>query len=781
MYLLRYAVLLGCLGFALPWLNAQNALRFDGNGDWVNLSLTGTSLATPDPDFSLSLWFQTETTSTNPSCSGNFRRLLSLGGPSTRFEIGDCGPDLRIFYAFPGDNLSPTIMAGLTNDTWYHLCLVKLGNSLQVFLDNTLIYTRTINASSPLLFDLFRLGHWPGGGTPNQDWLGTVDELQLYDAALNPADLCAARFCPASGNEANLFAYWTFDDPSIVPGGNNTAITQVTDYSAAGTNVGTFATPATSPFALTGATSNFVANNAPVVFPALHDLGLEIRDYPYRNNLLPGICDGEPIHVCLDDNGQTPGPYSNVTVQWEQSDDSGASWGAVPSPDFIDFCFPVQPGQITVPCAGSTTGFVDRKYRAVSTVTGPTGEQCDYVSEEYHLQICCPITGANPTISPAGPFCEGETADFQVVLNPSDLFVANLGANVTVDWFFKDPASGRTPLPTYANQLSFTYPTWTAPFPPGGTPGSYCFEAEVRNCQGKLATFDICVTVDAQPVCGTIEGSPLGSPQNLTLLSTNPRVYEICPGNDAKLEIASPFLYCIPQWQYSFDQLAWTDMGLSNTIQNLNVIPGHHYPWPAGADRVYYRIQCNPLSMPSACDPCFSDTVELRLQPTPAVPLISGPTQVCVEDLPATLTISNPAAGYTYTWYHDGLAVGTGPNLLTSDGGCYWVEATNGCHSVTSAQHCLDLCETIARISCPLAPNECAQAGQPITLSACSSENTCSGNTGNALTYQWSTGDITCTITDTPPASGATYSVTVTDPVTGCVGVAQRTVVPCDF
>jgi len=187
------------------------------------------------------------------------------------------------------------------------------------------------------------------------------------------------------------------------------------------------------------------------------------------------------------------------------------------------------------------------------------------------------------------------------------------------------------------------------------------------------------------------------------------------------------------------------------------------------------------LSNPSGCDPCFSNVVEIQLKPSPAIPLIVGPAQVCLEDLPVVLNISNSNAGLTYTWYHDGLVIGNGGSSLSiTEEGCYWVEATDGCHTVVSAQHCVEVCETVAVISCPLSPNECAKLGEPITLSACGSENTCSGNTGNALIYQWSTGATTCTITDTPPLGGMTYSVTVTDPVTGCVGDAQRTVVPCD-
>ena len=758
----------------------SNALRFDGEDDWTQLSLVGSNLVNSNPDFSTSLWFQTENTSTNPACSGNYKRLIVLASAGMFFEIGECGNNvLNVNYQLPGNAIPITPIFTSTPNTWHHLCAIKSGFDIEIFVDGVSVYSITLNPNANSRFDYLRLGHWAGGNsTPNQDWVGIIDEFQLYDVAIDPAVLCDRAFCPPSSNEANLFAYWTFDDASIVPGGNNTAVTQITDYSAGGAGTGNFGAQGNA-FTLNGPTSNFVGINAPIVAPALHGLNLEIRDYPNRNNLLTGICDGDPVHICLDDAGQTPGPYSNVMVQWEMSD-GGAAWSPVGTPSFQDFCFPVLPAEIIADCPGNANGFVDRKYRAVSIATGPTGEQCDYTSSEYDLQICCPITGANLTVVPGGPLCEGDQVSFQVDLNPNDPFVATPGPNVTIDWFFVEP-SGETALPAYANQTSFNYPNWTAPFP-GSTPGSYCFKAVVRNCQDKAATYEQCVIVDPQPVCGTIAGSPLGSPLNLTELSSSPLVYEICPGNDARLEIDLPFLYCIPQWQYSLSNTpgSWVDMGLSASIQNTNILIGHHYPQGTGATSVFYRIQCNPLSSPSACDPCFSNVVEVQLKPEPAIPQVLIPAQVCLEATPKVASIGNVDPGLTYTWYHDGLKVGSGSSINVSKTGCYWVEATDGCHLVVSDQECMEICETIAVISCPLTPNECAKLGEAITLTAAGSENTCSGNTGGGLTYLWSDNSTNASITDTPPASGATYSVTVTDPATGCSAVAVRTVVPCD-
>ena len=774
-----FSVLLCCC-LVGPWIHAQNlALCLDRNQeDYVRLPTIGTPLDNNPSTFTVEGWLNDRNTTIN-----HFRRIFSFGGPNvgsgnTRFEVGVQAGQLNFFSNLTGR----IVLAPVAANTWTHLAVVKTSTQIDFYLDCAIVGSIPF-ASSNYDFDFFYLGRWPGGIAPNADWDGFVDDVRLWSTARTSTDICDALYCPLSCNEGFLVANWTFDNDGATAAGNNSSLGQVLDCSPNANHGNLLNFPAN------GNCSNWVNSGAPLAFPALHNLGLEIRDYPQRTNLLTGICDGDPVHFCLDDNGQTPGPYSNVTVRWEESDDGGLNWNTVTSSAFVDFCFPVWPGEITVPCPGNNNGFVDRKYRAVTITTGPTGAQCDHISEEYDLQICCPISGANPILLPGNMFCEGESVNFTVDLNPTDIFVANPGPNVTIDWFYVDP-SGRTPLPAYANQTTFSFPTWTAPFPPGGVPTQYCFEAEVRNCQGKLEVFPICWTVDPQPVCGTIEGAPIGSPQNLTLLSSNPLVYEICPGNDALLQIAAAFQYCIPQWQYSFtpgNPTSWVNMGFSGSVQNTNVLPGNSYPWPVGATSIFYRIQCNPLSNPSACDPCFGNIVEIQLKPSPALPMIIGPTQECLENAPVTLSISNIDPTLTCTWYHDGLQVGTGTSIMTSEAGCYWVEASNDCQTVQSTQHCLDICETIARISCPLPPNECANPGVDITLSACDSENTCSGNTGTTLTYEWFVNGVsqgppstTCTFMHTPATGGTSYSVVVTDPATGCVGTAVRDVTPCD-
>ncbi len=758
----------------------NHCLDFDGVDDFINASVT-----LGNANFTTEVWFKSDNSNTNTVCPNNFKRLISLGGPASRLEVGECGGELNIFWLNPlGAN--PTFpmpsAPNIGNDgLWHHLAMVRNGNDVEVFLDCISVFQNdpVANPIGNMNFDLFRIGRWPGGGTtPNQWWLGQVDDVRLWNRSLTLTEIDNQKNCVLSGSEPGLQIYWPLDQG--IAAGNNTTITQAVDVSPSNNSGNLLNFDLGDPSAPSASQSNFIASNAGLIYPNYNGLDFEIRDYPYRNNLLTEICNGEPAHFCLFDNGQAPAPNSNITVQWEYSDDGGTSWNNITGTPFVDFCFGVPSGNITMDCSTSITGFVDRKYRAISNVTQAPFGSCDYFSDEYDIRICCPINPATAVIiSPPNPLCEGDAATLNVSLDPStiDLFVQTPGPNVTIDWCL----NGSPIVPALPpNTTSFTY-NFTAPVVL--TPTNFCFEAKITNCANKSSIFSSCIRVDPEPKCGRIIGLPTPSTLTQVFPSPNP-VYEMCPDNDASLGIdpAFPFSNCNPQWQYSFDQLTWFPLGFSNSIQNTNILPRSVLNWPPGATSIFYRIQCLPLVNPSACDPCFGDTLEIQLIDDPQPATITGINQICKGDI-STLSVSNPDPSHTYTWFCNGLQVGTGTNYQASMDACYWVEISNGCVIAESPQYCLTVCEVIPKLSCPITPNECACLGDPITLDACDSEYSC--DPAATLIYAWYINGVlqtttTCDITDTPPAAGSTYRVEVTHPASGCTASTERFVKPCD-
>ncbi|MFN0033623.1 MAG: LamG domain-containing protein [Saprospiraceae bacterium] len=762
-------ILLLLAGHALFAQCENRALNFDGNGDYIALSPLPADFPS-NSDFTVQMWFRSEATGGNPSCSGSFRRLFVLSGAGSRFEIGECGglPSIFIFPSGSGTvNMSTT---SIRDGLWHHLSVVRSGNNVEVFLDCTSIYTAS-NIGA-LVSTLFRVGHWAGGATPTDDWLGGIDEVKLWNYALPAAETAAACGpCLLNGIEPGLIAYWQLDQG--MPLLSNISETQATDATPNG-NHGTLTGFALLP----GGSSNFICSDVELVYPNLAGSTLELRgQLPSTAPLLTEICDGEPVHFCLKKDGATPQPPPGMTTVWEYNDD-GAGWLTATDPPFIGLCF-VAPSVVGDCSAANLDGFVDRIYRASVTVTDPILGPCEYISDEYALRICCPISPATVSIAVAPPsllngtLCAGDTADFTVTLNSPDPFVASPGAATTIEWYQNGVHN-----PIWDNLTTFTVTDVIVGVP------SICFEAKVTHC-AKSASFQSCITVDPVPVCGKIGKDPLCTTLSpVSVCPTDLTCYTICPGDDASLSIATPFTDCNPQWQYSFDEVTWVDMGFSNSVQNTNELSGD-WPWPGGGAPFYYRIACLPLSTPSGCEPCFSNVVRIEFVAPPPADVIVGLNQICTDDGSTLLSLSAPGA-YTYTWYYDGLEVqsGASPDYTATKSGCYWVDISNGCQVTQTPWHCLDICETLAAISCP--DPICVSPGMEITLDACSvSKNTC-GTDPNTFNYDWSWTDdtgthtaTTCSIQSVPLLAGSTYTVTVTDPVTGCSDTATATVVPC--
>ena len=749
------------LSFLNPLSGQNNALHFDGDGDYITLSpIAGWGANT---DFTVEAWFTVRPD--NLTCNNNFRRLFAFLGPS-RFELGQCGGDLVMFWS--GSSGIATINTpgvNIEDGNWHCIGVVRNGSIADVYLDGTLIYTTP--AFGVINTSLFRVGHWGGGPTGNQDWWGKIDEVKLWDTALPGTQLSSCSRCLLTGTEPNLIAYWQFDQGT--PGGNNTGTTQAIDATPNG-NHGIFHPSSALPdpgFNLTGPNSNFVSSGTSVLYPNYNHLNILISD-PLQTVGLTEICSGDAVSFNLG----SPIPLG-ASVQWEYSD-VGFNLATIPisDPIFDDkFIFLVPPNHPVLQADCSTNiGYTDRYFRAIITVSDGQGGTCSYTVSFGPLRICCPLSVPQVIIAPTA-ICEGDVVTLNVSLNTPDPYVMPPGQTVDIDWCLDG-----NPIP-FHDQTNFSH-TVTA-----GT-SDICFQAKITNCAGKLVTATSCVRVDLRPSCGTIQGVSSSLTQVSQPTSPANLAYEICPGDDGVLQ-ATGFTNCILHWQYSFTptvSASWIDMGTSNSQQNTNIL------LPAGHSNIFYRVECRPLLAGSPCPPCQSNIIEVREKPVPHGPVLTGNQQICIGDPPSIFSISNPTPNTTYTWLCNGKEIGSGVNLTSfavNETACYWVEWDDGCYQGESPWLCLAVCEVIPKISCPLVPNDCACLGLQICLSPAGSYNSC----GGPLLYTWSWnngsyqsgGDINgSSLYHIPDPAGTLYTLTVTDPSNGCTATTTYFVKPCD-
>jgi hypothetical protein len=760
-------------------LPGQNvALDFDGSGDFITVTpITGWA---PNSDFTFEAWFTASPDGLG--CTSNFRRLFALSVPS-RFEVGQCGGQLYLFWNDGAPNSHFQISTGSINildGAWHCMSVVRRGALVDIYLDGGLVYS--VSNVGTLNSSLFRVGHWGGGTTPTQDWLGHIDEVRLWNVALPASQLMSCSNCLLTGAEPGLIVYWRLDDGTPSLPNNNTT---VADASASGANPGVLNPLSNGGHGLTGPVGNFVLG-APIVYPDFTNHSVFISD-PIQMVGIAWVCNGASVHFSLlDFNGNTPQPGGGVTVAWQYSDDQWATWTLIPSLGGFQFGVPANTATaITCP---SPTGFVDREFRAIITATSANGT-CVFTSQPALLRIYCEIGQVNVQATPSipAPLCEGDQASFTVSVT-TNLPGPDPANDVHIDWCISTDGGATWLILPYSDQTGFVYPTITAGMQ------DICFKAIVNNGACGVKTGQVCVKVDPKPVCGGIIGWP--TPANLTLVASTPwLMYEICPGEDATVGMDPsmlPFQSCNPQWQYSFGDSnnpntpslwTWVNLGFSNSLQNTNILPTTL--WGTNTS-IYYRIECLPLSIPSGCAPCYSNIVEIKLKPAPPAPTIVAvpPNQtICYGDAVGLFASNDP--GTVTTWYCNGEAVATGPIYSASNQACYWTEVTDGCYILRSDPLCLTVCVAVAKITCP-SDNPCIIPNIPITLSGLDSYSV---NCGPIVMYQWEVEFLpqpnssiyffnTPTVTFTPPAAGAIVTLTVADS-NGCVHSVQSYFKPC--
>ena len=748
-----WLVLLLFTNLAYGQLCDNRCLDFEDSNNQITLALNPTL---GNNDFTVEAWFQPKALPTNPDCSSNIRTLISLHSATTSLEVGVCSGQLALSWQAGGSN---TVQGSTVNlNGWHHLAVVKDGADIKVYLDCVLDFTETVGV---LATDTLRIGQGIPTADPTDNWLGRADEIRLWNGGRTLLQIDEFKNCVLPGNDPNLLAYWQLDQG--IEMGNNTSplITHATDLSGNG-NDGLLKN-----FTLMTAISNFVCSGAKLVYPNYNNLELELKD-PLQTGILTEICNNDPVHFCLFDGINIPPSSPNNTIIW-QMNDNGGGWQHVTSAAFKDFCFVVPPKIINLDCS-STAGFVERAYRASIQVTDPVlSESCTYITEADTLLICCPITMGAIQIPVDTQMCEGDIRTINVTLNSHNFVTPVPGPNVDVVW-----DTNGVIIPSLMDMTTFSL-TFTAGI------SDFCVNATITNCGGKKVVVSKCISVDPKPVCGEITDAMM--PPNLIPDALDDNLYYICPENDAALWIdplaTAQFANCNPQWQYSFDLTTWSPLGFSNSKQNTNVLPTFYFP--PNTDSIYYRIECQPFSNPSACMPCQSDTVKIKIKEAPLVATISGINPICLGNS-SLLSVDNPETGIIYEWFCNGLSVGAGTTFSAIENACYWVEASNGCVLVESQQFCLEVCEIIPIISCPLTPNECAYEGVPVTLSGCDSET--KNCTNPNLTYAWVVDGLpisstNCMITFTPPVGGANVTLTVTDLTSGCSASTNTSVETC--
>ncbi len=195
--------------FAPSKLQAQNyAVAFDGTGDFISIpNHADWNFGTND--FTIAFWVSFA--NLNKVNNGLFGRdnyqwvaMEYNHDGDKRLNVwidsnGSAGWNLNNFKSQKNDWIV---------DTWYHIALVREGNQIRLFIDGTVdnstTYTQTVfNPTVPLYFGRSQLS--------NRFHQGLLDDIRIFNKALNSAELEAQIFTELAGNELDLLAYWNLN------------------------------------------------------------------------------------------------------------------------------------------------------------------------------------------------------------------------------------------------------------------------------------------------------------------------------------------------------------------------------------------------------------------------------------------------------------------------------------------------------------------------------------------------------------------------------------------
>ena len=235
----------------------NNALHYDGVNDFVNfgnIGNVGGNLHLPN-NFTLEAWVKLDNFPVGfPAVATILRN--GTGPTDEQYSLLiDGNGGVQFFWVNGGVFLEIHTTTSITLNTWHHVAAVRESpTSVKLYIDcvdqPTVGSTVSAGASGGQVVS--------GIGIPSLNVFalqGAIDELRIWDMARSEAALGATKSCALSGNEANLVAYYDFNNGTA--SGANAGLTTLVDKTGNG-NDGIL-----NNFNLTGSTSNWVSG-APV-------------------------------------------------------------------------------------------------------------------------------------------------------------------------------------------------------------------------------------------------------------------------------------------------------------------------------------------------------------------------------------------------------------------------------------------------------------------------------------------------------------------------------------
>ncbi|MFN0112871.1 MAG: LamG-like jellyroll fold domain-containing protein, partial [Blastocatellia bacterium] len=228
------------------------ALNFDGTNDYVNLGTGLSSAFNGTNKITIQAWVY-------PTAFGGLKSVISNlnisgGTPTYWMRMNDEGK-MQFSLETTSGGVTVTTGAALSLNAWKHITATWDGSTIRIYVNGIPDGSQAQSGSFPASSNTVTLGI-SYFDTPQEQWQGTLDEVRVWNNALNQAEIQANYNRQLAGTESGLLAYYKFNQG--MASADNSGVTTLTDSSPNGRN-GTL-----SGFALTGTTSNWIEPGGPL-------------------------------------------------------------------------------------------------------------------------------------------------------------------------------------------------------------------------------------------------------------------------------------------------------------------------------------------------------------------------------------------------------------------------------------------------------------------------------------------------------------------------------------
>ena len=185
---------------------AQNySLSFDGNDDYVNVG--NTSSLTISGDITVSAWVYFDDFSAIPTVISKVTDGSNVGyGIEKKSQ-----QDKLSFWIGDGTDFVDAISGVLSATTWYHVVGTNDGTNSKIYINGELEATVAQGNPAGPTGDL-KIGLHSTQSQSYRYWDGLIDEISIWNVALNQEQIQSIMSSELSGDETGLVAYWNFNE-----------------------------------------------------------------------------------------------------------------------------------------------------------------------------------------------------------------------------------------------------------------------------------------------------------------------------------------------------------------------------------------------------------------------------------------------------------------------------------------------------------------------------------------------------------------------------------------